>query len=156
MKLHSTPFPFATGINFEYWFGFASSVTGNTATLFEAIGKVKTPADAKPHVWYGAATMVRTVFEKGAGGTVTQKGTRTHYYNSLASHPDSAVLQDTLLNSWKSYVKNDTQEIVFKVQLIKLFYRCTCISRQSKRSLLVGVKFCYIDIDELNGWILEA
>lgn len=118
VKLHSTPYPFAIGIDFEYWFGFASSLKGDTAIIFEAIGKLRAGA-TQPHVWYGTATMTRNIKDAVLG---TPKGVRTHYFQALTSHPDSAALQKALLDPWKDFKDNDTQTVSFKVQLIKATY----------------------------------
>jgi hypothetical protein len=105
-----------TSVNFEYWFGIADSV-GTSARLVEAIGKLQ--GAARPHVWYGTAIMTQTIKDRVTG---VSKGTSTNYYRTLASHPDSATLQETLLASWKDEVANDTQTIAFKVQIMKVVY----------------------------------
>jgi hypothetical protein len=116
VKLHSTPYPFAT-VDFEYWFGFASSISGDTARIFEAIGKLK--GDPLPHVWYGTAILTRNVKDANLG---TPVGTRTHFYATLTSHPDSAQLLNSLLKDWKDVKSNDTQTVVFKAQMLKVTY----------------------------------
>lgn len=118
VKLHATPYPFATGVDFEYWFGFASSLSGDTARIFEAIGKLKGGA-THPHVWYGTATLTRNLKDAVLG---TPKGTRTHYFATLTSHPDSAQLLNGLLAPWKDEKNNDTQTVVFKAQMLKVTY----------------------------------
>lgn len=105
-----------TTVNFEYWFGIADSV-GTSARLVEAIGKLQ--GATQPHVWYGTATMTQAFKDRVTG---VSKGSSTHYYRTLASHPDSAELQETLLASWKDEVANDTQTITFKVQIMKVVY----------------------------------
>lgn len=120
VKLHSTPYSPDTTVGFEYWFGFASSRQGNTVILFEAIGKLRTAA--QPHAWFGTATMTQNLRQIGPGGAVTPKGSRTHFFRSLASHPDSAALQALLLKNWKDEKDNDTQTVSFKVQLLKVIY----------------------------------
>lgn len=105
-----------TSVNFDYWFGIADSV-GASARLIEAIGKLN-GAD-RPHVWYGAATMTQTIKDRVTG---VSKGSTTHYYRTLASHPDSATLQNTLLDAWKNETANDTQTVAFKVQILKVVY----------------------------------
>lgn len=117
VKLHATPYPFAT-VDFEYWFGFASSIRGDTARIFEAIGKLKTGA-TQPHVWYGTATLTRNVKDANLG---TPIGTRTHYFLTLTSHPDSAQLLASLLANWADIRSNDTQTVAFKAQMLKVTY----------------------------------
>jgi hypothetical protein len=117
VKLHATPYPFATGVDFEYWFGFASSLKGDTALIFEAIGKLKSAKN--PHVWYGTAIMTRNLKDAVLG---TPKGTRTHFFASVTSHPDSAALLKGLLEAWKDEKNNDTQTVSFKAQMLKVTY----------------------------------
>ncbi|MDB5050326.1 MAG: hypothetical protein JWO30_3397 [Fibrobacteres bacterium] len=100
----------------EYWFGFASSVSGTSISLYEAIGKFK--AKSKLDMWYGNATMKRTI--RSGTGAIT--GTFTHYYSELTSFPDSAELSATLLNQWKDSVNTDTRNVDFTVQLIHITY----------------------------------
>lgn len=118
IRLHSTPYPFAANVNFEYWFGFAESLSGDTARIFEAIGKLKN-GGPNLHVWYGTATMTRNFKDRVLG---TPKGSVTHFYQALTSHPDSAALQNGLLDSWKNEKDNDTQTVSFKVQMLKVLY----------------------------------
>ncbi len=100
----------------EYWFGFASKVNGDTVALYDAIGKFKD----KPMLvmWYGNATMKRTLYST----TGASKGSFTHFYPELTSHPDSAALVKVLLDTWKDYGNSDTQKVDFTVQLVKLMY----------------------------------
>lgn len=121
IKLHATQYPFDLDYKFDYWFGFASAIIRDTAQVFEAIGKT-TGGGPHLHVWYGAAIMTRVIKEIGPGGAVIPKGTRTHYFASLTSQPDSAKLQTGLLNPWRGYKDNDTQTVSFKVQMLKVTY----------------------------------
>ncbi|MDB5104187.1 MAG: hypothetical protein JWP91_1876 [Fibrobacteres bacterium] len=100
----------------EYWFGFASKVNGDTVALYDAIGKFKN--QSKLNLWYGNATMKRTIYSS----TGASKGSFTHFYPELTSHPDSAALAAVLLNTWKDFANSDTQKVEFTVQLIKLTY----------------------------------
>jgi hypothetical protein len=100
----------------EYWFGFASSVRGDTIALYDAVGKFK--KDTRLSMWYGNATMKRSMFS----ATGASKGTATHFYPELTSHPDSASLTKVLLDTWKAYIHSDTQHVDFTVQLIKITY----------------------------------
>lgn len=116
-KLHSTPYPFTPGIDFLYWFGFASQLRGDTAVIFEAIGQLKSASH--PHVYYAAAIMTRTIKDAVLG---TPKGTRTHYFEGTSSSPDSASLLNGLLSAWKNEKNNDTQTVSFKAQMLRITY----------------------------------
>lgn len=117
VKINDGTFAFKAPGWDEYWFGFASKVAGDTVQLYDAIGKFKN----KPQLvmWYGNATMKRTMYNAGTG---TSKGSFTHFYPEQTSHPDSAALTKVLLDTWKNYTVSDTQKIDFTVQLIKILY----------------------------------
>jgi hypothetical protein len=100
----------------EYWFGLASSVTGETVALWDAVGKYK--KNPLMTMWYGNAIMKLTTRTKN-GALV---GTSTGFFSETPSHSDSATLATVLLNGWKSTVPADTQTIEFTVQLIKMTY----------------------------------
>jgi hypothetical protein len=116
VKINDGEFKFKAPGWDEYWFGFASSVSGETISLYDAVGKFK----GKPMLvmWYGNATMKRTIYST----TGASKGSFTHFYPELTSHPDSSALTAVLLNTWKAYAPSDTQKIEFTVQLIKIMY----------------------------------
>ena len=116
VKFNDTTFGFKTPGWDQYWFGFASTVNGNTITLYDAVGKFK--ANSQFNLWYGNATMKRTLYSPAGAN----KGSFTHFYPEQTSHPDSAALPALLLDSWKTYVNSDTQKVEFTVQLIKLTY----------------------------------
>jgi hypothetical protein len=100
----------------DYWFGIASKVSGDTIALYDAVGKFKNKPQL--NLWYGNATMKRTLYSS----TGASKGSFTHFYPELTSHPDSAALDSILLATWSSFTNSDTQKVEFTVQLIKLTY----------------------------------
>lgn len=116
IKINDGAFTYKTPGWDEYWFGFASKVSGDTVVLYDEIGKKKNVTPL--YLWYGNAILKRTL-KSGTGAT---KGTLTHFYPELTSHPDSSALAQVLVNTWKQYVKSDTQEVLFTVQLIKITY----------------------------------
>ncbi len=120
IKFTDTAFTYKTPGWDEYWFGFASSVDstaeGLNVHLYDEIGKKKGVIPL--YLWYGNAILTRTL--KTTNGAT--KPPLTHFYSELTSHPDSAALAQVLVNTWKQYVKSDTQDVAFKVQLIKITY----------------------------------
>ena len=116
LKINDTEFTFKKPGWDDYWFGIATEVHGDTVNLYDGIGKKKSGAEI--FIWYGNAILKRTI----KSSTGASKGTLTHFYSEVTSYPDSAALTTVLLDGWKTYVKNDTQDVVFSVQLIKLTY----------------------------------
>jgi hypothetical protein len=116
LKFNDSAFTFKTPGWSEYWFGLASSVDGNTITLWDAVGKNKD--QSRMTMWYGNAVMKLTTRTKN-GALV---GTSSGFFPELTSHPDSAALTKLLVNAWKNITPADTQTIDFTVQLIKIAY----------------------------------
>ncbi|MEO6095609.1 MAG: hypothetical protein ABIW76_07985 [Fibrobacteria bacterium] len=116
LKLNDGLFPFKTPGWDDYWFGLTSKVSGDTISLYDAVGKFK--ANSMLNLWYGNATMKRSLYSS----TGSFKGSSTYYYPEQTSHSDSAALTAVLLQSWKTFANNDTQKVDFTVQLIKLTY----------------------------------
>lgn len=116
LKLNSGAFQFKTPGWDEYWFGLASKVAGDTVQLWDAVGKFK--SESKLKIWYGNATMKRTVRDSLGSA----KESFTHFYPEITSHPDSAALVKILLDTWKQYVTGPRLTVDFKVQLIKITY----------------------------------
>lgn len=103
-------------LGLEYWFGFASGVVNNQATVVEVVGKAKT--SKLMHLWYGNATMKKEI--KNSLGSVIS--TQTFFYRKLFSYPDSAGLQKNVMKEWSNEVNNATQNVSFTLQLIKVLY----------------------------------
>jgi hypothetical protein len=116
LKLNIDPFTLKKPGWDGYWFGIASSIENGTVSLFDAVGKNK--IETQMYLWYGNATLKRT-FRSKEGAPL---GFTSHFYPYLTSHPDSAALIQVLLDTWKTYVKSDTLEVLFSVQLIKVVY----------------------------------
>ncbi|HKP97752.1 MAG TPA: hypothetical protein VJ385_18580 [Fibrobacteria bacterium] len=116
VKLDSVPFTHKTPGWDDYWFGFASTVSGTTVNLYDAVGKnVEKPT---LHTWYGNAVLKQTL--RSAEGA--DSGSRTYYYSELTSHPDSAVLSKLLANGFKPTIQSEPKDLLYTVQLIRITY----------------------------------
>jgi hypothetical protein len=101
----------------EAWFGFASSVTGGTVSLYDAIGKSK--ATQQFYSWYGTLTLKQSL--RGGGGVLTGE-TSTAYYREITSFPDSAALRGMLVDNLKVETKSDPKDLEYTLQMIYAIY----------------------------------